>query len=68
MGKKLGIEIVITGLVAENIPKNLEYYDELLILCLDDNVKQKVLKQVEKHVGLSDSVKVGLLRDHFIPL
>ena len=69
MSKKLGIEIVVTNLVVENIPKNLEYYDELLILCLDEGVEKKVVKQISVFdKEIRKKITIGLLKEHFISL
>ena len=67
-GQNLGIEIVITGLVADNLPKHLSHFDRVLILC----AKEKK-KEMEKLVGglspdVQMKVEVGLLKDYFIPL
>ena len=67
--KKLGIEVVITGLVVENLPKNLEYYDKMLILCVDNAMKKKITKQI---AGLDEEIRkrvtIDLLKKYFIPL
>jgi len=69
MSKKIGVEVVITGLVVENIPKNLEYYDEMLVLCIDNAMKKKITKQI---AGLDEEIRkrvtIELLKEYFIPL
>jgi len=66
---KLGVEIAITGIVVDNIPKNLEYYDQILVLCIDDKIRKKIDKQIK---GFSEDiqakVKVELLKEYFISL
>ena len=66
---KLGVEIAVTGVVIENIPKNLEYYDRMLILCIDTAMKKKITKQI---AGFDEEIRgkiaIELLKEYFIPL
>ena len=66
---KVGVEIAVTGIVIDNIQRNLEYYDKLLVLCIDDKIRKKIDKQIK---GFSEDiqakVKVELLKEYFISL
>jgi len=67
-GKNIGIEIVITGLVADNLPKHLSYFDRVLILCAKE--KKKEMEKLVGGLGLDvqNKVEIGLLKDYFISL
>jgi hypothetical protein len=69
--KRIGVEIVVSGLVVENITKFIlmGYFDEMLILCIDDKKREAMEKSIK---GLSDDIRkkvsIGLLKDHFVVL
>jgi hypothetical protein len=66
---KIGVEIAVTGIVIDNIPINLEYYDELLVLCIDDKIRKKIDKQIKDFSeDIQAKVKVQLLKEYFISL
>ena len=65
---KIGVEIAVTGIVVGNISDNLKYYDMLLVLCIDDKVKEKVTKQIQKLGDFGDMVKIDLLKSYFVSL
>ena len=47
-GKSIGVEIVVSGLVVENLSKHLSYCDEVLVLCIDSKKK----KEIEQELGI----------------
>ena len=65
-GKSLGAEVVVSGLVVENLSKHLSYYDEVLILCIDTKKKKEVEKAIRK-LDIS-RVRIDLLKNYFISL
>ena len=46
-GKKIGGEVVISGLVVDNLTKYLStgYFDEMLVLCIDPKKQKEMVKQ-----------------------
>ena len=66
--KFIGLEIVISTLVVDNLRVNLSCYDEMLILCVDEKMKKKVTKQIEDLDDIRDRITVRLLKEYFIAL
>ena len=65
-GKSIGVEIVVSGLVIENLGKHLSYCDEVLILCIDSKKKKEMEKAIRK--VYVKRVKIDLLKNYFILL
>lgn len=70
-GKRIGVEVVISGLVVDNLGKYIStgYFDEMVIVCISSD-KQK---EMEKLIGgLSDDVqekvRVELAKEYFVSL
>ena len=62
---KIGVEVVIESLVADNLSTHTKYYNQILILVIDDKKK----REIEKHIGkLGSQVEVDLLKNYFIKL
>ncbi len=70
-GKKIGGEVVISGLVVDNLTKYLStgYFDEMLVLCIDPKKQKEMVKQIEK-LGeeIKAQIKVQLLKGYFISI
>ena len=70
-GKRIGVEIVVSGLVIDNLGRYIskEYYGEVLVLCIDFEKKKEMVRLIE---GLGSDVKkkikIELLKDYFIEL
>lgn len=69
--KRIGVEVVITTLIIENVVKHLStnYHDETLILCVDEKKRGELETQIER-IGeqLKGKIKVELLKEYFITL
>ena len=70
-GKRIGVEIVVSGLVIDNLARYISkgYYGEVLVLCIGVEKKKEMVRLIE---GLGDDVKekikIELLKDYFIEL
>jgi len=68
---RIGVEIVISTLVIENLGKFISkcYFDEMLVLCIDDKKKGEMKKAIGKlDDNIREKVKVELLKDYFISI
>ena len=70
-GRRIGVEVVVSGLVVDNLEKFIagDYYDEMLVLTID----LEKMKEMEKLITvLSDEtrkrVKIQLLRGYYFTL
>ena len=63
---RLGVEVVLNTFVADNLKQHLSYYEEVLILCIDDKKK----REVERQIGnvILKRIQVDLLKNYFISL
>lgn len=70
-GKRIGVEIVVSGLVIENLVRYISkgYYGEVLVLCIDVGKKKEMVRLVESlESDVKEKVKVQLLKGYFIEL
>lgn len=63
---KLGVEVVLNTFVADNLKQHLSYYEEVLILCIDDKKKREVQRQLGNVI--LKRIQVDLLKNYFISL
>jgi hypothetical protein len=69
--KRIGIEVVISGLVVDNLTKYLSsgYFDEMLVLCIDSKKQKEMVKQIGRiDEEIKKHTKVQLLKGYFISL
>jgi len=70
-GIRIGIEVVITSLVMDNLKRNISsrYFDKVLILVIDEREREKIESQIIRAgIIFNEKVEVGLLKDYFITL
>ncbi|MCX6113019.1 MAG: DUF87 domain-containing protein [Proteobacteria bacterium] len=68
-GKHIGIEIVISTIVIENLANHIKFYDEIKILAIDERKGKDIAKMVNKlDNGIKEKVSIELLKDYFIAL
>ena len=64
--RNIGIEVVVTGIEFENIPRHLKYYSEIIIACIDAEKKKEVERVVK---GMNEDIQkrlsVKLLKEYF---
>lgn len=68
-GKRIGVEIVISTLVFDNLEKFIlkGYFDEMQILCINVKKMDDIVKGIKNlREDVKEKVSVGLLKDYFV--
>ena len=70
-GKRLGAEIVISGLVVDNLTRYISsgHYDEVLVLCIDSKKREEVIRLTRSLSNdVRSKIKIQLLKGYYIAL
>lgn len=65
-GKRIGIEVVISALMVENVKKFVDVFDRLIILAINDKKKKEIEKMFSDDISMR--IEIGLTKDYFVEL